>query len=267
MFNFGKLLGAGFILTSLGLSAISGLTSYSGLPLMLPGITGIGYAGFVIAVTLVLLSAAVGHDLSAREWGRFGGVAIFCVVVALIDANTNIRALQSQVENTSQSVADRNAAYDTAVSELERIKPLIETAQADLLVMRSTDKAGISKAQELLNIPADGKKGPITRKAMAERVTILEERLAGLYKMQDSHSVTVASGKTVAESPFTAGQAVLYGIVLTMLSIVLSFIGGIYMDDDSSEEDEALAEEESAVIFAQERFSRLHDLLEKRRTA
>lgn len=224
--------GATLIAASLGLSAISGMMSYTGLTMLLPEIPFIGWLGFVIAVSLVALSVGLSAEIARTQWPAVALLAALVAGTAALDSVTNHQALQSQVTRAEQDVADRNARYEEAAKALPGTREEIAELERRLGLMVSQDVDEIREAQLILTGlgtyagKIDGLRGPQTLAAMGEYGGELRKRLATLRETEGQLSGIVADGATVAEAPFGGDQAVLYAIAITALSLLLSFAGG-----------------------------------------
>lgn len=227
-----KLAGITLIGASLGLSALSGLTSNAGLSELLPGIPYIGTLGFVIAVSLVALGVAVSSEVALSRWSGAAVLAVLLAGIALADRQTNYIAFQSQVRAADQEAADRNAAYSTAVEALTRTRAEIETMSQNFALMQRTDDEGVKLAQQYLKSLGlysgriDGILWTQTEAAMFQHGGELRQRLDTLRASEEAHMAIVSGGTTVSEAPFDEAQASLYATVLTLFSLVLSFAGG-----------------------------------------
>ncbi|MEO1028159.1 MAG: hypothetical protein AAFX02_03785 [Pseudomonadota bacterium] len=255
-----SLAGGTLIAASIALSGISALASNAGLTLILPGIPMIGSLGFVIAISLIALGVAVSTLLAQREWGTAAVICIFLALVGCGDAYTNFKAFASQVSAADQAAADRNTAYKTAVEALDRTRGEIDQLTASFELMQAQEPEAIMAAQTYLaglglyTGRIDGKRGPITLRAMRDQGGELRQRLADLKAAEAVHTATVSQGATVADMPFTMRESALYAVLLTLFSTMLSFIGGILfstgctLKDDVEEIEEALSETEANII-------------------
>ena len=209
-----KLAGYTLIFASLGLAGISGFVSNSGLSAMLPGIPGIGYLGFVIAVALVGLGVAVSSEVASQ---RFAGAAIFAAFLAgtaFTDRQTNFISFQSQVQAADQVAEDRNAAYRESAQALKLTRAEISKLEAELVLMQSQDAEGIKKAQLLLSGlglyegKIDGQRGPKTLNAMRAYGKALRERLGTLRTDETKHSSIVSTRRGEECSTLRHGSGV-----------------------------------------------------------
>ena len=262
-----KLAGYTLILASLGLAGISGFVSNSGLSAMLPGIPGIGYLGFVIAVALVGLGVAVSSEVASQ---RFAGAAIFAAFLAgtaFTDRQTNFISFQSQVQAADQVAEDRNAAYRESAQALKLTRAEISKLEAELVLMQSQDAEGIKKAQLLLSGlglyegKIDGQRGPRTLNAMRAYGKALRERLGTLRTDETKHSSIVSQGEVKSAAPFDMDQASLYATLITVFSVLLSFAGG-YLTSSGKEDEIEQLEEIADTIEAD--VLDLHEWLNKR---
>lgn len=247
-----KISGFTLIGASLGLSVLSGFTSWAGVTHMLPGIPYIGMLGFVIAVALVALGVGVSSEISTSRWGGALVLGVLLAGIALADRQTNFISFQSQVNAADQIAADRNKAYSTAVEALGKIELEIVRLTDHQTKMQARDSDGVKLAQSLLvslgydigKHGEDGIYGGDTEKAMTAYGAVVREQLVMLKADERAYTATVSGGEVVSEAAFDMQQASLYATLITLFSLILSFAGG-YLANGAQTDEQALDELET----------------------
>lgn len=264
--------GVALILCSLGLSVISGFTSYSGMTSLLPGIPFIGFLGFVIAVSLVGLGVGVSSEIAGHKWRGAVALSALLILVGLADYRTNRISFESQVRAATQIMSDRNTNYNESVEVLSRTRTEIDTLTSNLELMQSNEIEDIKAGQMLLsglglyNGEIDGIRGGLTFTAMRSYGRELTKRLGTLRETEEATAAIVAKGVTVSEAPFGMEQAALYAVLLTAFSLVLSFAGG-YLANSAKEDAEYVEELAETVDEMEDNLFNLVEFLESRQAS
>jgi|688.fasta_scaffold00051_73 hypothetical protein len=253
-----RIFGVVLIVAGFGLAAISGYLAYFGFEhtIKLPFI---GMIGPFVALSLASLGVAVEVAFRRRKWLAFVPLFALMVVAGLIDKNGGEIALKNIVNDATQGDSDRNTAYSTALSTKADLEKQIADLEAEYKVMTGSD---IAAAQEVLlarglyvdaagnPMPIDGKRGPFTLKAMADRGKAITAELGNVRSDLKSATATVASGAAVTEAPFTLHQAELYALMITVMSVLFamagSFVYGGFGDDEPNIDEEIEQVEEIA---------------------
>ena len=238
-----RLAGCTLTFAAFALAALSGTVSFTGISALLPSIPGIGFLGFVIAVTTVALGVAVVAEAIDRRWRSvlvYGGLL---GLVACSDVYTNILALQGQVSEATQATADRNQRFEAASETLANTRAELAVTHDRIALMNAEAPDAIKTAQTYLASKGlymgaiDGIRGGQTLAAMRAHGADLSNRLATLQQRETELLPTVAAGADVVEAPFSMADAQLYGLVITLFGITLSFAGSALINSGKALED------------------------------
>jgi hypothetical protein len=273
-----RIFGVVLIVAGFGLAAISGYLAYFGFEhtIKLPFI---GMIGPFVALSLASLGVAVEVAFRRRKWLAFVPLFALMVVAGLIDKNGGEIALKNIVNESTQGDSDRNTGYNTALSTKAGLEKQIADLEAEYKVMTGED---IFAAQEVLlarglyvdaagnPMPIDGKRGPFTMKAMADRGKTITAELGNVRGDLKKATETVASGATVTEAPFTLHQAELYAIMITVMSVLFAMAGSfVYggfgndepdLDEEIEQVEEIASKMENNIVRLAEHFGAFDEL-------
>ena len=253
---------AGYTLTAaaFALAAMSGMVSFTGISTLLPSIPGIGFLGFVIAVTTVALGIAVIAELVDGRWKSVLAYGGLLVLVACSDGYTNMLALQGQVSKAEQATADRNQSFDAASETLALARAEIAATHRLIALMNADAVDEIREAQTYLASKGlylgaiDGIRGGQTLAAMRAEGGKLSARLEMLQAREDELIPVVSAGADVVAAPFSMADAQLYGVLITVFGITLSFAGSALVNTGQSMEarEVEVNEREEAMAFIED---------------
>lgn len=261
--------GWAIIAAGTGLAAISGYLAYQGFDAMID-IPFIGWIGPCVALSLIGLGIAIESEIRFRRWPQVAILGVILAGGALLDRHSGELALIEKVNASHQAGADRQAAYDEAVKAKSSAEDLIEKLEAELAIMTGDDIRAAQLKLASLGLYSgriDGARGPVTLDAMRARGSEIRKDLTKARATADAASGVIARGAPVSEAPFSLKDAEIYATMVTLLSIILAFVGSYVAHGLQRNPDDELAEIEAQTTeFETELFS-LADFLADRKKA
>ena len=262
-----------YIVIGLGLIALAMTTAWDSArlsALFLGAQFNVPNLGYVIAGSVILLGAVVSDQFKQQGGWRY------LVLVSMLglmgaDAYTNVSAQWGQVvaAETAQTRREEATAslefVNREVIKLEEYKPVLAQAlqlATDPLATPAVKDAAIRKAQAIVSaegypIAVDGEWGPKTRGAVETYSPWVRDRLNHLSAQTVKHQATLDETVKALEFTLTRKEAVLYGVGMTLIGWLLSFIGGLcfaagptlaerekQIEQREAEQEDALAEME-----------------------